>query len=325
MKNLSGLGRVTLFITLVVASTAVVFAQDYPNKPIRMIVPAAPGGGIDIITRFVAQELSRIFRQSVVVENRAGASGMAGADVVAKAAPDGYTLVMIGTSHAIIPSLFTKKLYDPVKDFATVTQVTSQPYIMGVHPSVPTKSVKEFIALAKSKPGQLNYGSAGPGSTPHMATELLRTLAGIDLVHVPYQGGARATFALISGEITMVFGTLPPYLPLVKAGKIRALAVSSAKRAPVVPALPTIAESGVPGFEVISWIGLLAPAKTPKPIVDKLQVEIARMLQTREIKDRLATDGSEPVGSMPDEFGAHIQAEITKWGKVVRASGMRVD
>lgn len=315
----------TLLLVLALASTAGAFAQDYPMKPIRMVVPYAAGGGVDIIARVIAHELSKILGQSVVVENRAGASGTIGGEFVAKAAPDGYTLLMIGTPYVIVPSLFARMPYDAVKDFAPISQVTSQPYIMGVHPSVPAKSVREFIALAKSKPGQLNYGSAGPGTTPHMATELLKTLTGIDLVHVPYNGGARATIALISGEITMLFGTLPPFLPLVKSGKIRPLAMSSLKRSFAAPELPTVAESGVPGFEVISWFGLLAPAKTPKEIVAKLHAEIAKLVRTPAIKGRLATDGSDPVGSTPEELGAYIQAEITKWGKVVRASGMRVD
>lgn len=315
----------TLLLVLALASTAGAFAQDYPMKPIRMVVPYAAGGGVDIIARVIAHELSKILGQSVVVENRAGASGTIGGEFVAKAAPDGYTLLMIGTPYVIVPSLFARMPYDAVKDFAPISQVTSQPYIMGVHPSVPAKSVREFIALAKSKPGQLNYGSAGPGTTPHMATELLKALTGIDLVHVPYNGGARATIALISGEITMLFGTLPPFLPLVKAGKIRPLAMSSLKRSFAAPELPTVAESGVPGFEVISWFGLLAPAKTPKEIVAKLHAEIAKLMRTPAIKGRLATDGSDPVGSTPEELGAYIQAEITKWGKVVRASGMRVD
>ncbi|MBI3069032.1 MAG: tripartite tricarboxylate transporter substrate binding protein [Betaproteobacteria bacterium] len=315
----------TLLLVLALASTAGAFAQDYPMKPIRMVVPYAAGGGVDIIARVIAHELSKILGQSVVVENRAGASGTIGGEFVAKAAPDGYTLLMIGTPYVIVPSLFARMPYDAVKDFAPISQVTSQPYIMGVHPSVPAKSVREFIALAKSRPGQLNYGSAGPGTTPHMATELLKTLTGIDLVHVPYNGGARATIALISGEITMLFGTLPPFLPLVKAGKIRPLAMSSLKRSFAAPELPTVAESGVPGFEVISWFGLLAPAKTPKEIVAKLHAEIAKLVRTPAIKGRLATDGSDPVGSTPEELGAYIQAEITKWGKVVRASGMRVD
>ncbi len=300
-------------------------ASAYPAKPIRLIVPFAPGGGTDILARLIAQRLSELFKQQVVVDNRAGGSGIAGTDIVAKAAPDGYTLIMISSTHTIVPSLFAKVPYDAVKDFAPVTQATSQPYIMGVHPSVPARSVKEFIALAKSTLGQLNYASGGSGTAPHLAGELLKTLTGIDMVHVPYKGGGPALLALISGEVAMLFSSLPSTLPQVKADKVRALAVSSAKRSPAVPALPTVAESGVPGFEVINWYGVLAPARTPRAMVAKLHAEIVKLLQTPEIKERLAADGTDAVGSTPEEFGAYIQAEITKWGKVVKASGMRAD
>lgn len=300
-------------------------ASAYPAKPIRLIVPFAPGGGTDIVARLIGQRLSEVFKQQVVVDNRAGGSGIVGTDIVAKAAPDGYTLIMISSTHTIVPSLFAKVPYDAVKDFAPVTQATSQPYIMGVHPSVPARSVNEFIALAKSTLGQLNYASGGSGTAPHLAGELLKTLTGIDMVHVPYKGGGPALLALISGEVAMLFSSLPSTLPQVKADKVRALAVSSAKRSPAVPALPTVAESGVPGFEVINWYGVLAPAKTPRAMVAKLHAEIVRLLQTPEIKERLATDGTDAVGSTPEAFGAYIQAEITKWGKVVKASGMRVD
>ncbi|MBI4189397.1 MAG: tripartite tricarboxylate transporter substrate binding protein [Betaproteobacteria bacterium] len=300
-------------------------AQAYPSKPIRLIVPYPPGGGADILARALGQKLTETFGQSVVVDNRAGATGIVGTDIVAKAAPDGYTLIMITSDQTIVSSLYAKLPYDLVEDFAPATLATSQPYIMGVHPSVAAKSVKEFIALAKSKPGQLNYASGGNGGTPHLAVEQLKTMAGINMVHVPYKGGGPALLALISGEVAMLFSSLPSTLPQVKAAKVRALAVSSAKRSPAVPELPTVAESGVPGFAVTSWYGILAPAKTPKPIIARLHAEIVKELNTREFRARLANDGTDVVGSTPQAFADFMKADIAKWVKVIKASGVRMD
>lgn len=300
-------------------------APAYPNKPIRLIVPFAPGGGLDIFARVLAQKLGERIGQSVVVDNRAGGTGIVGANIVAKAVPDGYTLIMTSTSHTIVPSLFAEVPYDALKDFAPVTLAASQPYIVGVHPALPAKSLKDLIALAKSKPGQLNYASGGNGTVPHLAGEQLKILTRIDMVHVPYKGGGPALLALISGEVAMLLSSLSSTLPQVKAGKIRALAVSSAKRSAAVPDLPTVAESGVPDFEVLSWYGLLAPAKTPKIIVDKMYAEVINSLQTPEIKERLANDGNDPVGSTPEEFTRFIRAEIAKWGKLLKTLGVRVD
>ncbi len=300
-------------------------APAYPTRPIRLIVPIAPGGGTDIFARAVGQRLSEIFGQSIVVDNRPGAGGMVGIDIVAKAAPDGYTLVMTGSAHTIIPSLFSKVPYDAVKDFAPVTQAVSQPFMMGVHPSVPAKSVTDFIALAKSRPGQLNYASGGNGSGPHLAGELLKTLTGIDMVHVPYRGGGPALLALISGEVAMLFSSLSSTLPQVKAGKVRALAVSGAKRSPAAPELPTVAESGVPEFEVTNWFGVLAPAKTPKAIVARLQAEIVNGLNTPEFRTRLANDGTDIVGSTPEAFTDYLKTEIAKWAKLIKGLGLRME
>ena len=239
--------------------TATTSAARYPNKPIRMIVPFAAGGGADIVARALGQKLAEAYREPVVVDNRGGGTTIAGTDVVAKAAPDGYTLLMATSGHVINPSFFAKLPFDAVKDFAPVTQVTSQAYILGVYPGVPAKSVKEFIALAKSKPGQLNYASGGNGNATHLGAELLKDLAGIDLMHVPYKGGGPALIALISGEVAMLFSNVSFTLPQIKAGKVRALAVTSTKRSPVAPELPTVAEAGVPGFELTSCDAVLPP------------------------------------------------------------------
>ena len=300
-------------------------APPYPTRPIRLIVANPPGGGTDIFARALGQKLSESFRQSVVVDNRGGASETLGADIAAKAAPDGYTLIMLSSTHTITPSILATVPYDPVQDFAPVSQATLSPYLMGVHPSVPAKSVKEFIALARSKPSELNYASGGSGTAPHLASELLKVSTGIKLVHVPYKGGGPAVVALVSGEAGMLFNSLPAMLPQVKAGRIRALAVSSARRSPAVPELPTVAESGVPGFDVINWYGMAAPAKTPQPIVVKLHAEIVRLLQTPDLRARLANDGTDPVGSTPEEFTGFMKAEISKWARVVKASGARAD
>jgi len=297
----------------------------YPKKPIRMIVPFAAGGGADIVARALGQKLAEVYRQPLVVDNRGGGTTIAPTEAVAKAAPDGYTLLMATSGHVINPSFFAKLPFDTVKDFAPVTQVTSQAYILGVYPGVPAKSVKELIALAKAKPGQLNYASGGNGNATHLGAELLKDLAGIDIVHVPYKGGGPALIALISGEVAMLFSNVSFTLPQIKAGKVRALAVSSTKRSLIAPELPTVAEAGVPGFELTSWYGVLAPAKTPKAIVASLHDEIVKALNAPDIKARLANDGNEAVGSTPEEFAAYIAAEIPKWARVVKRSGARME
>lgn len=319
-------------LLIVVASFAIALSpvaaqrqSAYPKKPIRMIVPFAAGGGADIVARALGQKLAEVYRQPVVVDNRGGGTTIAPTEAVAKAAPDGYTLLMATSGHVINPSFFAKLPFDTVKDFAPVTQVTSQAYILGVYPGVPAKSVKELIALAKAKPGQLNYASGGNGNATHLGAELLKDLAGIDIVHVPYKGGGPALIALISGEVAMLFSNVSFTLPQIKAGKVRALAVSSTKRSLIAPELPTVAEAGVPGFELTSWYGVLAPAKTPKAIVASLHDEIVKALNAPDIKARLANDGNEAVGSTPEEFAAYIAAEIPKWARVVKRSGARME
>jgi tripartite-type tricarboxylate transporter receptor subunit TctC len=297
----------------------------YPNKPIRMIVPFAPGGGSDIVARALGQKLAEVYREPVVIDNRGGGTIIGPTDAVAKAAPDGYTLLMATSGHVINPSFFAKLPFDTVKDFAPVTQVTSQAYILGVYPGVPAKSVKELIALAKARPGQLNYASGGNGNATHLGAELLKDLAGIDIVHVPYKGGGPALIALISGEVAMLFSNISFTLPQIKAGKVRALAVSGGKRSPVAPELPTIAEAGVPGFELTSWYGVLAPAKTPKAIIASLHDEIVKALNAPDVKARLANDGNEAVGSTPEAFAAYVASEIPKWARVIKRSGARME
>jgi tripartite-type tricarboxylate transporter receptor subunit TctC len=306
-------------------SAATGTAPGYPNKPIRMIVPFAAGGGADIVARALGQKLTEAYRQPVVVDNRGGGTTVGGTDAVAKAAPDGYTLLMATSGHVINPSFFAKLPFDAVKDFAPVTQVTTQAYILGIYPGVPAKSVKELIALAKARPGQLNYASGGNGNATHLGAELLKDLAGIDLTHVPYKGGGPALIALISGEVAMLFSNVSFTLPQIKAGKVRALAVSSTKRSQVMPDLPTVAEAGVPGFELTSWYGVLAPAKTPRAIITSVHDEIVRGLSAPDIKARLANDGNEAVGSAPEEFAAYIAAEIPKWARVIKRSGARME
>lgn len=300
-------------------------AQGYPGKPIRIVVPFPPGGGTDIVARILTQKLSESFGANFVIDNRAGAGGSIGTEMVAKAPPDGYTLGIVSGSHAINPGLYSKLPFDAVRDFAPVTMLVSGPGLLVVHPSLPVKTVKELIALAKGKPGQLNYASAGNGTPPHLAGELFKSMAGVDLVHVPYKGNTPAFVDLISGQVSLSFPTIPSALPHVQAGRLRALAVTSRKRSAVMPQLPTIAESGLPGYDTSSWFGMLAPAGTPREIVRKLQQESAKVLQLRDVREKLLSQGLEPVGSTPEEFAATIESEIAKWAKVVKASGARVE
>lgn len=300
-------------------------AQIYPTKPIRLIVPFAPGGGTDITARSIALKLTEAWGQQVVADNRPGANGTIGVDLAAKAAPDGYTLTMISSSHAVNVSLYAKLPYNLLKDLAPVTQATSQPYSLVINPSVPAKSVTELIAHAKAKPGTYNYGSSGAGGLSHLAGALFGSLAGINIVHIPYKGGNPALIDVIAGQIQMLFSTLLQANPHVKAGKLRALAVTTTKRSPAAPDLPTMMEAGVAGYEVAQWYGILAPAKTPPAIIGKLNQEIARILHQPDVKDRLAADGSVAVGSRSEQFGAHVRSEVAKWGKIVKQIGLKAD
>ncbi len=309
----------------VIAAPAFAHAQNYPDKPIRLIVPFAPGGGTDITARTIAQKLTERLGQTVVVDNRPGANGTIGVDLAAHAAPDGYTLSMISSSHSVNVSLIKKLPYDLVKDLAPITQATTQPYALVIHPSLPVKSVKELIALARAKPGAINYGSSGTGGLSHLSGALLASLAKINIVHIPYKGGSPAMIDVISGQIQMLFSTILQSHAHLKAGRLRALAVTTAKRSPAEPSLPTMQEAGVPGYEVAGWYGVVAPVKVPQPILTTLNREIVAILQEPDVARKLAGDGSEPVGSTREAFGAHIRSEIAKWRKLVVEAGIRKD
>ncbi len=312
------------FVSLVLSAAVlglavgVALAQDYPKKPIRFIVPFAAGGGTDIVARVVGEKLGGILGQPVLVENRIGADGRIGTEMLAKAAPDGYTIAMITNLHSISPGLFKKLPYDPVKDFEAITLASSSPNFLLVHPSVPAKSAAELVKLAKSKPGKLNYGASGMGQTPHLNAELFKTIAGIDIMLVAFKGGSEAVTALLGGHLDMAFNSIGPSLPHVKAGTLRALAITSAKRLPLAPDVPTMVECGYPGFVTATWYGVLAPAGTPKQIVTKLNTEIVKILNMPDVRERLLTQGHEPDPTTPEEFAEYIKTEITRWGKVIK-------
>jgi tripartite-type tricarboxylate transporter receptor subunit TctC len=301
-------------------------AQNYPVKAIRIVVPFPAGGIADIFARTIGGKLNEAWGQQVVVDNRPGAGGNIGAEIVAKSPPDGYTLVMgsIGT-HAVNVSLFSKLPYDPVRDFTPVALVMEADGLLVLHPSVPVRSVKELIALAKTRPGQIAYASAGNGTASHLAGELFKLTAKIDLVHIPYKGNVPAITDLVGGQTSLLFATMPTVMPMVQAGRLKALAVTGAVRSPAAPELPTIAETGLPGFEVTNWIGLFAPAGTPREIVSRLNAEANRTMQQPEIRTRLTNEGAKFTARTPEEFGAFVKAEIAKWAKVVKSAGIRVD
>jgi len=295
-------------------------AQTYPAKPIRFIV----GPGPDALARVIGQQITQAWGQPVIIDQRGGGGGTISAEAVARAAPDGYTLLLATGTHTINPSLY-KVSYDMVRDFAPVTLLASTPFILAVHPSVPANSVAELIALAKTSPGKLNYGSGGSGTPPHLATELFKTMAGVNMVHVPYKTVAAAITDLIAGQLQVMFTVGPAGLPQIRAGRIRGLAVSTAKRSAFAPELPAVAEAGLAGFDVFGWNGLLAPAGTPAPVIAKLHGEIVKALQIPEVRERIAGFGFEPVGDTPEEFGEFVRNDIARWAKVAKASGARVD
>lgn len=298
---------------------------DFPNKAIRIVVPFPPGGATDAAARLVATKMSEKWGQPVVVDNRAGAGGNVGSDLVAKSAPDGYTLVMgVTGSHAINTSLYSRMPYDPVADFVAISQVAVVPNVLVVHPSVPAQSLAELVALARREPGKLNYASLGNGTAAHLGMEMLKSAAGIDIAHVPYKGSAPAVSDLLAGQVQVMVDGLPSALPHVKAGKLRAIALTSLHRSPALADLPTIAET-YPGFYADAWSGLFAPKGTPQAVVDKLSAEVQRILQMPEVREKLVALGAEPVGSTQAEFNAHVRREIDKWARVVKASGARVD
>ena len=301
-------------------------ATAYPSKPIRLLVGFPPGGSTDILSRQVGVRLAESLGQQVVIDNRAGAAGNLASELVARGNPDGYTLLMATvSSHGINPGLYKKVPYDPVADFAPVTLIASYPLILAVNPGVPVKNVKELIALAKGKPGALRFGSSGNGSPGHLSGEIFKNMAGIDIVHVPYKGGAPSTLAVLSGEVQITFATLPGAMPHIKSGKLNGPAVTTAKRSPALPEVPTIAESGLPGFDISSWAGLMAPAGTPKSVVLMLNAATVKALASPDMRERLAGEGAEPVGNTPEQFAAFVKAELAKWAQAIKQAGAQID
>jgi tripartite-type tricarboxylate transporter receptor subunit TctC len=312
----------TLFATTAIAA----FGADYPAKPARIVVPIGAGSSMDIVGRLLAQKLTETWGQTVIVDNRAGAGGNIGAELVAKSAPDGYTILFASSSFAIAPAYYRKLPYDALRDFEAVTQLSSRNNVTTVSPSSPATSVKELIALAKAKPGQLTFGSGGgSGSSDQMAGELFKLLAGVDIVHVPYKSGPQAMNDLIGGQMSVYFGGIPVQLPMVKAGKVRALATSGLKRSSQMPDVPTMAEAGVPGYEMDVWYGLFAPRGTPKAVIEKIAADTIRIMQAPDMRERWNSVGVDPAGTTPAEFARQYRAEIGKWAKVVTAAKLAPD
>jgi tripartite-type tricarboxylate transporter receptor subunit TctC len=325
MDRLNALARLLVLVVAAGASSAT-WAQDYPTRPVRIIVGFAAGGVTDIMARIVGQRLSESVGQSFIIDNRPGAGSAIASEITAKAAPDGYTLLMIGTSFAINAGVYKKLAYDPVRDFAGVALVSTAPQVLVANLALPAKSVTELIDLARAKPGQLNFASSGTGSTSHLAGELLKSMAKIDLAHVPYKGGSAAMMAdLIAGRIELLFLSLPGALPQIKAGRVKAIAVTSTKRSAAAPDIASFAESGLAGYEATSWNGIVAPAATPKPVIAKLNAEILRMLRRADVIDSITRQGADPLGSTPAEFDRYLKAEVSKWKKLIAASGTQLD
>ena len=301
-------------------------AQSYPTKSVRLIVPFPPGGSTDVLARLLGVKLSEIWGQQVVVDNRPGASGIIGTGQGAKAAPDGYTLLMgSGAPLTILPSFQTKLPYDPIKDFAPITNMAAVPNVFALHPSVPVRNVKELIALARARPDQLAFSSNGGGTPGHLAGELLKSMAGVRLTHVPYKGASPATMAVLSGEVSMTFTTTTAVLPQVKAGRLKIIAVTTLQRLAQFPHIPTVAESGLPGYEAISWFGLVAPAAVAPDVLKKITADTLRVLGTRDVREQIASHGATPVANTPEQFRAQIREDLVKWAKVIQVSGAKLD
>ncbi len=320
-----------ILATLAIAALGILapglaWPQAYPTKPVRLIVPFPPGGSTDIVARIVAQKLGERLGQQVVVENRGGAGGTIGTEAVAKAAPDGYTLGVASTStHAVAPSVYTKLGYDPVKDFAPISLVAVSPYLLVVNPDVQAKSLQEFVAYAKARPGKLNYASAGTGSTTHLAMEMLKSAAGLYIVHIPYNGNGPAGTAVLAGQVEALFGSLPAVLPHAKSGRVRPLAVGTPKRSPALPDVPTVAESGFPGFDASLWLAIMAPAGTPPAIVDRLHKEIVAVIGAPDTADALGKAGAEPLTSTPAELASMVKDGVGKYAKIVKQAGIKAE
>lgn len=325
-RSAGSIARIFMLMVLGVAVACSAAAQSYPNRVIRMIVPFPPGGGSDYMARIIQSRLADNIGQNIVIDNRGGAGGTVGSDMAAKATPDGYTIVMGSVAtHAISASLYKKLPYDPIKDFSAVAPVGSMPHILVVHPTLNVKTAQELIALAKAKPGAVNYASAGSGSVGHLTVELFKSMAGIDLRHIPYKGSGPALVDLAGGQVKVMFDTLATGLPHVKSGRLRGLAVSSVQRAPAAPEVPPLAEVGVPGFEVRGWYGILAPAGTPASAVQALNSAIVKIMRLPEVRDLMISQGAEPMTASAGEFATYLKKEVLKWGEVVKKSGARVD
>jgi len=320
------LAQAVVIVSVVLAAMPpLATAQAYPAKPIRWISPWPAGGANDIFSRAIGQRIGESLGQQVLVDNRPGAAGTIGSDIAAKAPADGYTLVM-GSSptHAIAPALYPALPYDPLRDFSAVTLVGSVPNVLVLHPSVPAKTVKEFIAVAKARPGKLNFASTGNGTSQHLSAELFKFMAGLDMVHIPYKGTAPALTELVAGQVDLAFENMPALIPHIQAGRLRALAVTTTKRSAVMPELPTIAEAALPGYDASVWFGVFAPAGTPRPVIDRLHGEILKALQTQDLKSRMIAMGTEVSGMGPDDFSAYVRKEIPKWANLVKAAGVKV-
>jgi tripartite-type tricarboxylate transporter receptor subunit TctC len=327
MKTLSGTILATITgAALALSAAADLYAQQYPSKPIRLIVPNAPGGGTDTVARLISEKVSPALGQQIVVENRGGAGGRIAAELVARAPKDGYTL-LLGSGSTLItgPALYTDRAYDPVRDFAPISMAGTTAYILVTHPSLPVKNVRDLIALAKSKPGEIPYATTGPGSPAHLGTELLQSLAQVKMVHVPYKGGSPAMLSLLQGETSVMISNFLTALPQIRAGRVRAHGVTSLKRTPLAPELPTIAESGLPGFEVQQFYSVVAPAGTPAAVVQRLNQEIVEKLPAEDSRTRLGREGIEVLTSTPAELGALVAEQYAKWGRVIRTANIRVD
>lgn len=311
-----------LFILAVICAAPIACAQAYPAKPIRFLVGFPPGGTNDIVARAVGQKVSENVGQSLVIENRGGANTAIATDVGARAAPDGYTILLNAPGHATNPALM-KLSFDPIKDFAFITLIAESQNLVVVHPSLPPRNIKELIEFSKKRPGEINYGSSGTGTTVHLSAELFQHMTGVKWVHIPYKGGGPAVIDLLAGQTSVYFGNVPTVINHARAGKLRPLAVTGSKRSAAAPDIPTVAESGVPGFEVTAWYGVSAPVKTPRAIVDQLNAEFVRALKSPDLRDRLITAGAEPVGNTPEQYAAFMKNEIAKWDRVIKAAGIK--
>ncbi len=316
--------KLGLIVTAVAALATPAAAQTWPAKPVKVVVPFGPGGPADVYARIVGQGLTESFKQQFIIENKPGAGALIGTEVVAKSAPDGYTLLMMSNTHTVNETLFAKRPYDLMRDLIPVAPVNSSDLVMVVHPSVPAKTLQEFIALAKAQPGKLSYASSGPGTPYHMAGELFKSMSGTDILHIPHKGSAEARNDVMGGHVQMMFDAVTAMKGSIDAGEVRALATTGLQRSSVMPNVPTVNESGVPGYEATIWLGIMAPKGTPKEIVDKLNAEIGRIIAKPEIREAWAKQGAVPMTMSPDQFGAYLKQDIDKWAKVIKTAGIAI-